>query len=161
MRTISLCLILGFLPLLTWCQSNNKDQAMNQDFPVKKTEEEWKSILNDDQYRILRLKGTERPHTSSFNMNYKDGVYSCAGCKTPLFSSDHKFDAHCGWPSFDRPIEEGSVVEKPDYSHGMIRTEILCASCGGHLGHVFPDGPRETTGMRYCINGVALDFDEE
>lgn len=159
MKSYSILLFLALLPLVTLCQQTAKQNEMNEVFPVQKSEEEWKTVLNDEQFRILRLKGTERPHTSPFNMHYEDGVYSCAGCGSALFSSEHKFDAHCGWPSFDRPLEENKVVEKLDRSHGMIRTEILCASCGGHLGHVFPDGPSETTGMRYCINGAALEFE--
>ncbi len=148
-------------PLLAFCQQPNKQNQMkDKAFPVQKSEKEWKEILDSDQFRVLRLKGTERPHTSEYNMHYEDGIYSCAGCKAPLFASDSKFDAHCGWPSFDKPVSDTVVVEVPDNSHGMRRTEILCANCGGHLGHVFPDGPKETTGMRYCINGVALDFED-
>ena len=153
--------ILFVMPFLAFCQQPHNNHDMPQSFPVEKSESEWKQILDSEQYRVLRLKGTERPHTSEFNMHYEDGLYTCVGCNAPLFKSDHKFDAHCGWPSFDRPVSDSAVVEIPDNSHGMRRTEIVCANCGGHLGHVFPDGPRETTGMRYCINGVSLGFEEE
>ncbi|MCC5916580.1 MAG: peptide-methionine (R)-S-oxide reductase MsrB [Cryomorphaceae bacterium] len=129
-----------------------------QKFPIEKEEGEWKQILDSDQYRVLRQKGTEAPHTSRYNMHFEDGIYHCVGCNAPLFAGENKFDAHCGWPSFDQPVSDTAVVEIPDNSHGMRRTEVVCGNCGGHLGHVFPDGPRETTGMRYCINGVILDF---
>lgn len=139
------------------CNAQN-DTAMTTP-KVEKTDQEWKAILSPEQYRILRQKGTERPHTGEYNMHFKDGIYYCAGCESPLFKSEHKFESHCGWPSFDNPISDTAVVEKRDLSYGMIRTEILCASCGGHLGHVFDDGPTEN-GLRYCINSVALQFDE-
>lgn len=123
------------------------------------TEEEWKSKLTPEQYRILREKGTERPWSGPFLENKEKGVYECAGCGTELFSSETKFDSGCGWPSFFEPIQSDAVKEQKDTSHGMIRTEVVCAHCGGHLGHVFPDGPKPT-GLRYCINGGALDFDK-
>lgn len=132
-------------------------------YKVTKTESEWKDILSDKAYYVLREAGTERPFTSPLNKNYKEGIYVCAACKTPLFKSDHKFDSGTGWPSFDREIE-GNVDFTTDYNIGYARTEEHCATCGGHLGHVFNDGPRETTGKRHCINGVALEFiteDEE
>lgn len=124
---------------------------------MKKTEEEWKEVLSDDEYYILRQKGTERPFTGKFNDHKDNGTYLCAGCKNELFTSDAKFDSGCGWPSFDRPAAKTVVKESFDKSHGMMRTEITCANCGGHLGHVFNDGPTET-GQRYCINSVALNF---
>lgn len=147
--------------MMAFCQQPQNPSSMPQSFPIEKSDKEWKQLLDSDQYRVLRLKGTERPHTSEYNMHFEDGLYTCAACDAPLFQSDHKFDAHCGWPSFDRPVSDTAVVEVADNSHGMRRTEIVCTNCGGHLGHVFPDGPRETTGMRYCINGVSLDFDEK
>jgi len=136
-------------------EENNKQQ-----FKVNKTDEEWKAELTEEQYYVLRQAGTERPYTGQYNMHFEKGVYTCAGCGEVLFSSDSKFDAHCGWPSFDREIETGKIIEKLDTSHGMVRTEILCGSCGGHLGHVFNDGPTET-GLRYCVNSLSLDFEEK
>lgn len=132
----------------------------NKQFKVNKTDEEWKTELTEEQYYVLRQAGTERPYTGQYNMHFEKGVYTCAGCGEVLFSSDSKFDAHCGWPSFDREIETGKIIEKLDTSHGMVRTEILCGSCGGHLGHVFNDGPTET-GLRYCVNSLSLDFEEK
>ena len=117
----------------------------------------WKEKLTPEQYRILRQKGTERPWTGPFLENKEKGVYECAGCGSELFSSDTKFDSGCGWPSFYAPLKSDAVNEHRDTSHGMIRTEITCANCGGHLGHVFEDGPNPT-GLRYCINGGALGF---
>ena len=107
---------------------------------------------------MLRKKGTERPHTSELNDNFEKGTYVCAGCGTELFTSEQKFDGHCGWPSFDNEIGAGDRVKKiNDFSHGMIRTEIVCAKCGGHLGHIFDDGPTKT-GQRYCVNGISIGF---
>ncbi|PID68530.1 MAG: peptide-methionine (R)-S-oxide reductase [Flavobacteriia bacterium] len=126
-------------------------------YKIQKTDAEWRAILSDEQYRILREKGTEYPGTGDYYMHFEEGTYVCAGCGTPLFESNHKFESRCGWPSFDDAIE-GKVLYKRDTSHGMIRTEILCANCDGHLGHVFDDGPRNTTGKRYCVNSVSLDF---
>ena len=141
------------------CNSEaQKKEAKKQDsFPVSKTKAEWKEQLTDKQYYVLREAGTERPFSSPLNKNYKKGVYHCAACDTPLFKSDHKFDSGTGWPSFDREIE-GNVAFSTDYNIGYARTEEHCATCGGHLGHVFNDGPRDTTGKRHCINGVALKF---
>lgn len=133
---------------------------MSENFKVQKSDAEWKSELTDEQYRVLREKGTERPYTGEYNLHFEDGLYTCAACNTALFESDSKFDGHCGWPSFDKPISEDRIIEHRDTSHGMIRTEIICATCGGHLGHVFNDGPTET-GLRYCINSVSLGFDDE
>ncbi|MDH7445589.1 peptide-methionine (R)-S-oxide reductase MsrB [Aquimarina sp. 2201CG14-23] len=127
-------------------------------YPYKKTEEEWKKELTEEQYRVLRQKGTERPFTGTYNIHSEDGTYKCLACHVPLFESTSKFDSGCGWPSFDESIE-GSVEYLKDTTHGMIRTEILCANCGSHLGHVFNDGPTET-GQRYCVNSVSIDFDK-
>ncbi|EDP70076.1 putative methionine sulfoxide reductase, SelR [Flavobacteriales bacterium ALC-1] len=126
-------------------------------FTVTKTEAEWKAQLTEKQYYILREAGTERPFSSPLNKNYKKGVYHCAACDTPLFKSEHKFDSGTGWPSFDREIK-GNVAYGTDTKIGYTRDEEHCATCGGHLGHVFNDGPRETTGKRHCINGTALKF---
>ena len=124
---------------------------------IEKTKEEWMSILTIKQYNILRKQGTERPFTGEYLDSHENGIYKCAGCGAPLFSSEKKFDSGTGWPSFDEPIDEANVEEKSDTSHGMIRTEVLCSNCGGHLGHVFDDSPK-TTGCRYCINSISLDF---
>ncbi|HKL20236.1 MAG TPA: peptide-methionine (R)-S-oxide reductase MsrB [Tichowtungia sp.] len=134
---------------------------MSEEFPVQKTEAEWKEELTKEQYRILRQAGTERPFTGEYTDHAGQGIYRCAGCGAELFTSDSKFHSGCGWPAFDRALAAGSVIERKDTSHGMIRTEVLCASCGGHLGHVFNDGPAATTGLRYCINSVALKFEEK
>jgi peptide-methionine (R)-S-oxide reductase len=123
------------------------------------TESDWKERLSPDEFRVLRQAGTERPHSGKFNMHFEDGKYRCNACGNPLFDSETKFDAGCGWPSFDRAIP-GSIEERKDSSHGMVRTEVLCANCQSHLGHVFPDGPTET-GNRYCINSVSIDFEEK
>jgi peptide-methionine (R)-S-oxide reductase len=127
-------------------------------YKINKTEDEWRNELSEEQFRILRQKGTERPHTGVYNLHFEKGTYVCAGCHQKLFESDSKFDAHCGWPSFDKSIK-GTVDYVLDKSHGMIRTEIVCSNCGGHLGHVFNDGPTET-GTRYCVNSVSIDFEK-
>ncbi|GIZ08652.1 peptide-methionine (R)-S-oxide reductase MsrB [Flavobacterium sp. UMI-01] len=128
-------------------------------YPVEKTEEEWKEILGEKKYHILRQKGTEYPHTGEYNLHFENGTYCCAGCNEPLFESDSKFKAHCGWPSFDQAIP-GKVKNVLDKSHGMIRTEIVCANCGGHLGHVFNDGPT-ATGERFCVNSLSITFKDQ
>ncbi|MFX1329591.1 MAG: peptide-methionine (R)-S-oxide reductase MsrB [Promethearchaeota archaeon] len=123
----------------------------------KLSKDEWKNRLTKKQYEVLREKGTEPPFTGKYWNHHEKGIYKCAGCGQPLFSSDKKFDSGTGWPSFDQPIDEVNVEEKLDTSHGMTRTEVLCSKCGGHLGHVFNDGPK-TTGCRYCINSNSLNF---
>lgn len=137
--------------------SDKKNNRMSTEGIISKSESEWKKQLSPEQYYILREKGTERPYTGKLLMNKEDGLYKCAGCGNILFTSESKFDSHCGWPSFDREIAEGKINEHRDTSHGMIRTEITCAKCGGHLGHVFDDGPTET-GLRYCVNSLSLEF---
>ncbi len=126
-------------------------------FEVNKSAEEWRSSLTPEQFNVLINKGTERPYSGKLLHNDKTGDYVCAACDNVLFNSDAKFDSHCGWPSFDKAIENSKVIAKTDKSHGMERTEVLCAKCGGHLGHLFEDGPTQT-GMRYCINSAALGF---
>lgn len=128
-----------------------------EEFTVRKTDDEWQETLSPSQYKVLRCHGTEMPGTSPLNAEKRDGMFRCAGCGEPLFSSDTKFESGTGWPSFYRPVE-GAVGTTEDRSHFMTRTEVHCQKCGGHLGHMFPDGPRPT-GLRYCINGAALGFD--
>lgn len=144
------------------CDAQNSTEMSNEknSFEVVKSEQEWQKQLSSEEYYVLRQKGTERPFTGEYNMHFEEGTYNCRGCNAPLFASDSKFDSHCGWPSFDAGIESGAIIEKLDKSHGMIRTEILCAKCGGHLGHVFNDGPT-ATGLRYCVNSLSISFDKE
>jgi len=126
---------------------------------INKSDREWREQLTDEQYHILRQAGTERPFTGKYVNMEDEGIYTCAACGANLFSSATKFHSGSGWPSFWDVIDQGNVELKDDSSYGMRRTEIRCAQCGGHLGHVFDDGPRDTTGLRYCINSAALDFD--
>lgn len=126
---------------------------------LERSEEEWKKLLSPKQYHILREKGTERPGTGELLHNKEIGTYKCAGCGLALFKSDGKFDSGCGWPSFFEPLEGAHITETMDTSHGMVRTEITCSRCGGHLGHVFNDGPAPT-GLRYCVNSVSIDFEK-
>ena len=128
----------------------------NKEYPIQKTESEWREILDDESYRILREKGTEYPHTGKYNDHYDPGTYHCKACDAPLYHSKSKFESGCGWPSYDESIP-GAIEYIRDTSHGMIRTEIVCAQCGGHQGHVFNDGPT-ATGVRYCVNAASIDF---
>jgi peptide-methionine (R)-S-oxide reductase len=142
--------------------SSNLYEMKSQDvsFPVQLSDDEWKSRLGPEQYRVLREHGTEHPFTGKYDLHFEEGVYSCAGCGSLLFTSGSKFDSGCGWPAFYQKAEDGKIVERLDRSFGITRTEVLCGNCGGHLGHLFPDGPRPT-GMRYCINSASLDFKEQ
>lgn len=126
---------------------------------IEKTETEWKNTLTEEQYKVLRKKGTERPFTGEYWNNFEKGVYKCAGCGEILFKSDTKFDAGCGWPSFYDAVDKSKITETDDFTLGMHRIEVTCKKCGGHLGHLFDDGPKPT-GNRYCINSVSLKFEK-
>lgn len=128
--------------------------------PEEKNEDDWQKSLDPEQYRVLRQCGTEPAFTGVYWNHKGKGVYACAGCHAPLFASTTKFDSGSGWPSFWEPVDAAGIEERRDESHGMVRVEVRCARCKGHLGHVFPDGPRPT-GMRYCINSASLDFEGE
>jgi methionine-R-sulfoxide reductase len=142
----------------TQTKINIMNNEMNSDSTlVNKTDSEWNAQLTKDQYYVLRKKGTERPFTSKWENNYDGGIYSCVGCGNELFKSDSKFDAGCGWPSFFEALDSSKIKTEIDNTLGMQRVEIMCAKCGGHLGHVFDDGPKPT-GLRYCVNGTALNF---
>jgi peptide-methionine (R)-S-oxide reductase len=145
----------GLMPLVGWL--TGPSAAVTGTFPVTYTDREWRDRLSAAQYKVLRRQSTERPFTSPLNREHRDGVFKCAGCGREVFASSTKFDSGTGWPSFWRPIEH-AVATSLDRSWMMVRTEVHCAGCGGHLGHVFEDGP-QPTGLRYCINGVALTFE--
>ena len=166
MRILILFLFLYGFTFMS-CNSQKRDQksatsspAMDTAKVVKLSNKEWRSLLSAEQYHILREKGTDRPFTGKYYRTNDKGVYQCAGCGNELFTSDMKFDSDCGWPSFDKALEGGKIKTAPDNSYGMLRTEILCARCGGHLGHLFEDGPTET-GLRYCVNSTSLNFVKE
>jgi peptide-methionine (R)-S-oxide reductase len=127
---------------------------------VEKTDEEWRELLTEEQYRITRLKGTERPGSGAYCTSYEPGIYSCICCNTPLFDSSIKFTSGTGWPSFTQPIKENAIKYEKDASHGMIRVEIMCNTCDSHLGHVFPDGPAPS-GLRYCVNSLSIKLNEK
>lgn len=154
MKKIALLLIIS---MVFSCKSKGQETEKKETFPVTKTDAEWKAELTDMEYYVLREAGTERAFSSALNKEYRKGTFHCAACNTPLFKSENKFDSGTGWPSFDQEIE-GNVAFSTDYDLGYARTEEHCTTCGGHLGHVFNDGPKDTTGERHCINGVALDF---
>lgn len=171
--SLLLCLLIGFI--FQQCQSQSAASPKNDSIKmereknpvysntdtssVKLSNEEWQKILPEDVYYIARQKGTERPWTSKYEKFKEIGTYYCAVCGNALFKSDTKFESGCGWPSFYEPISKTSVVYLKDSSHGMVRTEVECGRCNSHLGHVFDDGPKPT-GLRYCINGVVLDFEK-
>ena len=145
--------------LILFIQSVNAQDNKTMDKKVDKTEAEWKEILSPQQYAVLREKGTDRPGDGGYTKHFEKGTYHCAACDAQLFESGTKYESHCGWPSFDDAIE-GSVEYVLDKTHGMIRTEIICTSCGGHLGHLFDDGPEDTTGKRYCVNTTSIRFEK-
>lgn len=157
-----LMLSMLFISSLAIGQTSTKDKEHNHKkanvpYKVNKSEAEWRKQLTAEEFKVLRQKGTERAFTGEYDQFKEKGTFTCAGCGQALFSSKAKFDSGTGWPSYYEPISKDAVREEPDNSYGMKNTEILCSNCGGHLGHVFPDGPRPT-GLRYCINSVSLDF---
>lgn len=149
MKKIIILLVIVFS--LTSCHSQEKKNK------ISKTDAQWKAELTPEQYEVLRKKDTEASFSGKYWNHFEKGYYACAACKNPLFTSDAKFNSECGWPSFDQAIK-GSVIHKKDSSFGMQRTEVMCSNCGGHLGHVFDDGPAETTGKRFCTNSVSIIF---
>ena len=144
-----------FFMILFMAQFSCNAQKSNQ--KMDKNESYWKEKLSPEAFHVLREKGTERPFSGQYNMHFEKGVYLCNGCGTELFNSDSKFDGHCGWPSFDGEIPGDKIEKIADHSHGMVRTEIVCKNCGGHLGHLFDDGPT-ASGLRYCVNSLSLNF---
>lgn len=153
-KIASLVILVLMISCVGTAQNSSKE---NKTYKVEKTTAEWKEQLSPIAYNVLREAGTERPFTSPLNDIKKAGTFVCAGCKTPLYKTEHKFDSGTGWPSFDRAVK-GNVELDVDYKIGYKRTELKCNTCGGHLGHSFDDGPTETTGKRHCINGAALEF---
>ena len=137
--------------------ASKNTKTMDTAKTINRSEEEWKKVLTPQQYHVLREKGTDAPFTGKLTYNKEKGTYYCAGCGAELFTSDMKFESDCGWPSFDRELAGGKVKTQRDTSHGMVRTEILCAKCGSHLGHLFDDGPTSTR-LRYCVNSTSLEF---
>jgi len=153
----SIVLILLLIHFISYSQEKTIKKMPKK---IIKTEQEWKQELSPQQYFVLREKGTDRPSEGGLTSHFEKGTYHCSACNSQLFESNSKFESHCGWPSFDDSIK-GTVLFVSDKTHGMIRTEIICASCNGHLGHIFDDGPKETTGQRYCVNTTSIKFIKE
>lgn len=162
MKKVWILLFVGVLLSCTYKTENKEllvgeQEQKEQGFEVQKTESEWKELLDPMQFYVLRQKGTERPFTGEYDKFYENGIYQCAACKQALFDSDHKFNSGTGWPSFDQGLNKTAIGVHEDYTLGMSRAEIICSRCGGHLGHVFEDGPTDT-GLRYCVNSASLEF---
>lgn len=157
MLTIRNIIMLLVVFTLMSCNTKAQKKPKAEQFPIQKTEKEWKKELTTDQYNVLRSAGTEKPFSSPLNEIKEAGTFVCAACENELYQTKNKFKSGTGWPSFDRPIKDGVFISK-DNKLGYTRNEVLCSQCGGHLGHVFNDGPRETTGKRYCMNGDAMKF---
>ncbi len=153
MKTVTLLLLILISSVITAQETNTMKKK------VSKTEQEWKEILSPQQYYVLREKGTDRPGDDGYTKHFEKGTYHCAACDAQLFESGTKYESHCGWPSFDDAIK-GSVEYVSDNSQGMVRTEIICTNCEGHLGHIFDDGPADTTGKRYCVNTTSIRFEK-
>ena len=155
-KNITIIVFLSFIFINVKAQ-NNSIEKTKMTKKIEKSDAEWKAQLTNQEYYVLRQAGTDKPSDNGYTSHFEKGTYVCRACKTPLFPSKSKYKSHCGWPSFDDALKE-KILFKRDTSHGMIRTEIICAACGGHLGHIFDDGPKETTGKRYCVNTSSIKF---
>ena len=156
-KIVLVVLITSLLACNSKAQTSLTKKESKMSKKVIKTDVEWKQELTTQEFYVLRMKGTDRPSDEGYTKHFKEGTYVCRACKTQLFESNTKFDSHCGWPSFDNAIK-GTIIQIKDTSLGMIRTEITCAACDGHIGHIFDDGPKETTGKRYCVNTSSIEF---